>query len=165
MDKRSIVLFLNRRGLTAQVIHKHLAATLGEESIAYSTVTNYLLAARIIPGDVTSFSTATSPHIDESDDVIVRALDELTFSSVRQPSCVIHLPETTVYRRVSEKLGCTAHYLWWVRHILSDDQNATRVQSSKSILTILRAEKTRDWQYMVTLDESWFYYVTDHELI
>jgi hypothetical protein len=42
MDERSIDLYLNRKGLTAQVIHDDLVATLGEEVIAYSTVTNYL---------------------------------------------------------------------------------------------------------------------------
>jgi hypothetical protein len=40
MDQRSIVIYLNRKGLTTQVIHADLVATLGEEATAYSTVTN-----------------------------------------------------------------------------------------------------------------------------
>jgi hypothetical protein len=42
MDQRSIVLYLNRKGLTAHVIYADLATTLGEEAIAYRTVTKYL---------------------------------------------------------------------------------------------------------------------------
>jgi hypothetical protein len=51
MEQRLIVFYLNMKGLTDQVIHDDLIATLGEEAIAYSTVTNYLRAARIIPRD------------------------------------------------------------------------------------------------------------------
>jgi hypothetical protein len=65
MDQRSIVIYLNRKGWMARVIDDDLVAMLGEEAIAYSTVTNYLRAARIIPHDA-PFSAATSPHIDES---------------------------------------------------------------------------------------------------
>jgi hypothetical protein len=77
----------------AHVIHDDPVATLGEEAIAYNTVTNSLRVARIIPRDATLFSAATSPHIDESDEDILRALEELPFSSVRQLSCAIHPPK------------------------------------------------------------------------
>jgi hypothetical protein len=71
MDQRSISLYLNRKGLTAQVSHDDLVAKLGAEVIAYSTATNYLRAARIIARDATLFSDAISPPIDESDEVIL----------------------------------------------------------------------------------------------
>jgi hypothetical protein len=115
MDQRSIVLYLNRKGLAAQVSHDDFVATLREEAIAYSVVTNYLRAARIIPCDATSFSAAKSPHIDESDETILRALEELPFSSIRQLSRVTHLPKTMVYMRLSQKFGLTAHHLRWFR--------------------------------------------------
>jgi hypothetical protein len=151
MDKRSIVLYLNRKGWTAQVMHDDLVATLGEEALAYITVTNYPWAARIIPRDATQFSDAISPHIDLSDEAILRALEELSFSSVRQLTYATHLPVITVYWRLSAKLGFTPRHLRWVPHIVSDHQKATRVKCSRSLLTILRGEKTRAWQDIVTL--------------
>jgi hypothetical protein len=42
MDRKSIALDLNRKGWMARVIHDDLVVTLGEEAIAYSTVTKYL---------------------------------------------------------------------------------------------------------------------------
>jgi hypothetical protein len=51
MDQRSIVIYLNRKGVRTQVIHDELVATLGEEATAYSKVTNYVWVARIIPRD------------------------------------------------------------------------------------------------------------------
>jgi hypothetical protein len=39
MGQKSIVFYLNRKDWMARVIHDDLVATLGEEAIAYSTVT------------------------------------------------------------------------------------------------------------------------------
>jgi hypothetical protein len=86
MDQKSIVLSLNRNGWTARVIHHDLMDTLREEAIAYSTVTKYLREAQISLGDPTPSSDATSPHIDDSGEVILRAIEELPLSSVRQLS-------------------------------------------------------------------------------
>jgi hypothetical protein len=82
IDQRSIVLYLNRKDLTAQAIHDDLVAT--------------------------PFSAAASPHIDELDEAILRALEEFPFSSVRQILYATHLPKTTVYRRLSGKLAFAA---------------------------------------------------------
>jgi hypothetical protein len=82
MDQRSIVLYLNRKGWTAPVIHDDLVATLDAEAMVYRPVTNYLRAVRIIPRDACSLSAPISPHIEESDDAILRAFAELSFSPV-----------------------------------------------------------------------------------
>jgi hypothetical protein len=140
-DQRSIVFYRNRQGWTAWVIHDDHVDKLCEEAIA------------------------TSPWIDDSDEAILRPFEEFPSSSVQSPSCATHLPKTTINRRFSKKLQLTARHLRWVALILSDDQKATRVQCSRSILTILRAQETRDWHDIMTLDESWFYYITDYELI
>jgi hypothetical protein len=114
MDQKSMILSLQRKGLTSQVIHDDLVATLGAEATAYNTVTKYLRAAQIIPRDSTLLSDTTSLHINESDKAILRALEEFLFSSVRQLSRATHLPITTVYRRLSSKLGFTPRLLRWV---------------------------------------------------
>jgi predicted cupin superfamily sugar epimerase len=48
---------------------------------------------------------------------------------------------------------------------LSDDQKATQIKCSRSVLTILLAHDTRAWHHTVTLDEFWFHYIIVHELI
>jgi hypothetical protein len=98
MNQGSIVLYLDRKGFTAQVIGDDLVVIFGEEAMAYSTVTNYRRAVRIIPSDATPFYSATSSHIDESDEIVLRALEELPFSSVRQLSHATQLSKTTVCR-------------------------------------------------------------------
>jgi hypothetical protein len=140
MYRRSIVPYLNRKCWTARAIHADLVATLGEEAIAYSTGTKYLREAQTSPDDFTSLSDVTSLHIGDSDEAVLRALEKLSSSSVRQLSHATPLPKTTVYRRLSEKRWFTARHLRRVPHILSEDQKATGVQCSKSFLTILRAQ-------------------------
>jgi hypothetical protein len=149
----------------ARVIHDDLVATLGEEAIAYGTVTESFRKAQTGRDGAMPLSEEISPYIDDSDEAILSALEELLFLSVRQLSRATHLQATTVYRRLSEKLEFTARHLRWMPQILSDDGNATRIQGSKSLLTLLPAQDTRDWHDVVTLDESWFYYITDHELM
>jgi hypothetical protein len=39
------------------------------------------------------------------------------------------------------------------------------VALSRELLSMLYQEETRDWHNVITLDESWFYLCTDHELI
>jgi hypothetical protein len=120
MDLRSIVLYLNRKDWIAQVIHDDLVATLGEEAIAYGMVTNYFRAVRIFPLDATRFSDATSLHLDESGEAILRTLEELPFSSVRQLADATHLPATTAYKQSSAKLGfCPAPASMGLRHRVS----------------------------------------------
>jgi hypothetical protein len=93
------------------VVQDDLVATLGEKAIAYSMVTKYLREAQINPDDATALSDAASLHIDGSDEDILRALEEILFSSVRQLARAIHL-------------RC-------VPYLLSDDQKAKWVQCSR----------------------------------
>jgi hypothetical protein len=65
MNQKSIVLYLNRKGGTAPVMHENLVATLGEEAILYNTVRKYLREAKISPGDPTAFLDTISAHIDD----------------------------------------------------------------------------------------------------
>jgi hypothetical protein len=104
-------------------------------------VTNYLREAQTGPDEASPLSEEISPYIDDSDEALLRALEELPFSSVRQLSHATHLPKTTVYRRLSEKLGFTARHLRRVPRIGSDDQIVARVQCSQSVLTILWAQQ------------------------
>jgi hypothetical protein len=81
----------------------NLGAILGEEAIAYSTVGRYLRDAQTGLDDATALSEDISRHIDDSNEVILNAPEELLFSSVRELSLITRLPETTVYRRHPER--------------------------------------------------------------
>jgi hypothetical protein len=52
-----------------------------------------------------------------------------------------------------------------VPHLLSHSQKLDRVTLSQELLPMLEQQKQRSWHDIVTLDDSWFYLNTDHELI
>jgi hypothetical protein len=59
-------------------------------------------------------------HIDDPDEAILGALEELPFFSGRQLSDATYLRKTMVYRQLSGKLWFTERHLRWVPHLLSE---------------------------------------------
>jgi hypothetical protein len=51
MDKKSIVLALNRKGWRARVIHDNLVATFDREAIPYGITMTYLCETQVSPDD------------------------------------------------------------------------------------------------------------------
>lgn len=165
MDQRSIVLYLARKGLSAKAISDDLVATLGPDAKSYATVTRFLREAKFpSPNPLATFSEET-PGYDDSSEAILLALSEQPFASIRQLSRLTHLPPTTVYRRLTQSLGFHVRHLRWIPHRLSHSQKSDRVELSRQLLSMLEIQQVRSWHDIVTLDESWFYLCTDHEMI
>jgi hypothetical protein len=119
MDQQSIVLYLSRKGLSAVAIHHNLVATLGAEAVSYPFVT------RCLPEAIFTSSNPPDPlpppehQLDDSDQAILPALADQHFASIRELSRLIHLPRTTIHRRLTQSLGFRVHHLRWVPHFLS----------------------------------------------
>jgi hypothetical protein len=63
MDKRSNILSLHLKGLSAHAIPDHLVATLDPKAVAYSMVTHYLREAQLSTAEVTLDPEPSSPHL------------------------------------------------------------------------------------------------------
>jgi hypothetical protein len=50
-------------------------------------------------------------------------------------------------------------------HRLTTAQKSNRAELSQQLLSMLEIQRVRFWHNIVTLDESWFYLSTDHEMI
>jgi hypothetical protein len=93
------------------------------------------------------------------------ALSEGPFASVRQLAHRTHRHASTVYDSLTHKLGFTVRYLRWVPHLLSEADKHTRAQFSFELSELLHHQKDKAWYNIGTLNESWFYFTTDHERI
>jgi hypothetical protein len=165
MDQRPIALYLSMKGLSATLIYQELVDTLGREVAAYSTVTWYLREARFA-GQSEEVPIETELMTPNPVDIaILGALADRPFSSVRELSRLTYLSRTTIHRHLTESLCFAIRYLRWIPHRLSDQQKAIRVNLSRELLRVLEVQQSRDWHDIVTLDESWFYFSTDHERI
>jgi hypothetical protein len=67
MDQYSICLYLNRKGLSAHVIHDKLVQVIGSDAVAYSTITFYVRASYWTAGKEEQHS---HPPPDDVDNVI-----------------------------------------------------------------------------------------------
>jgi hypothetical protein len=93
------------------------------------------------------------------------ALYEEPFASLLQLALRTHLHPSAVYEHLTHKLGSTVTYLRWVSYLLSDADKHIRAQLSFKLFEMLQHQKDRLWHDIVTLDESEFYFTTDHERI
>jgi hypothetical protein len=104
MDQKPIVLYLQMKGMGLDAIHDDLVRALGKEAVAYSAVTKY---ARIAQFSGRKEATPPeAPDVERSpvDEVILTALTEFPFSSVRELSRRICLPRSTLHRHLMQSL-------------------------------------------------------------
>jgi hypothetical protein len=110
MEQRMIVAYLDLKGISARTIHTDLVATLWSNAVAYSSVTRHLREARRLPFRTEAPPIEIERMVDDADRAILFALGENPFASMRQLSRLTSLPPTTVYRRLTQSLGCTARH-------------------------------------------------------
>jgi hypothetical protein len=101
MTQRPIVAYLLLKEMLTREIHDDIVATLGPDAVSYTSVTRYLRKARFSPSKPESHPPDIQKDFDDSDQVILAALEDHLFASVRQLSRLTHLPSTTVYRRLT----------------------------------------------------------------
>jgi hypothetical protein len=108
-----------------------------------------------------------------TDNVILEALEMMSFASIRQITKMIFIPPATVFRRLTKSLHVVLKRLPWVPHGFSDLrifgssdlQNQVRVIMPKELLRLLEFMRHHSWKYMMTRSEAWFYLSPDHESI
>jgi hypothetical protein len=102
MDHRSKVLFRAMKGLFARGIHDELVAVLASNVFASSTVTNYLRQSQFPPIIV---NPSQEPPRTVVDDAILDALQQQSFSSVRELAKTTCTPRSMVHRPEHKRLG------------------------------------------------------------
>jgi hypothetical protein len=137
--------------------------------VAYSTVTKYARSAQF--SGRKEATPPEAPDVERSpvNEAILTALAEFpfpfSFSAVRELSRRICLPRSTVHRHLTQSLRFTVRHLPLVPHLLTAEQKQIRVQMTIELLQILSVQGTRQWHDIVTLDESWIYLFSEHDLM
>jgi hypothetical protein len=165
MDQRSIVLYLATKGLAAMKIDNDLAVTLGSDAKGDRSVTRFLRDAKFPSLNLPIIFSEENHSLDDSNEAILLALTEKPFASVGQLSRLTHLPRSTVYRWLTQSLRFHVRHLRCVPHRLTTAQESNRVEFSRQLESMFEIQQVRYWHNIVTLDESWFYLSTDHEMI
>jgi hypothetical protein len=66
---------------------------------------------------------------------------------------------------LTQSLRFTVRHLRWVPHFLTAEQKQIRVQIEIGLLQVLSVQSTRQWHDIVTLDESWIYLFSEHDVM
>jgi hypothetical protein len=167
MDQKPIVFYLRMKGVVLDAIHDDLACTHWKDAVAYATVTKYARSAQFSGRKEAIPSEAPDVERSSVDEAILTALAEFPFSPVRELSRRIRLPRSTVHRHrhLMQSLRFTVRHLRWVPHFLTVEQKQIRVQMVIELLQVLSVQSTRQWHDIGTLDESWIYLLSEHDLM
>jgi hypothetical protein len=96
MTQRPIVAYSSLKWISAREIHDDIVAILGPDVVSYSSVTRSLRDAQFPPSKPELHLADVQRDLDDLDQVILAALEDSPFTSVRQPSRLTHVPSTTV---------------------------------------------------------------------
>jgi hypothetical protein len=165
MNQKPIVLYLRMKGMVLDAIHDDLLRTLGKHVVTYSTVTKYVRRTHF--SGRKEATPPEAPDVERSpvDEGVLTALAEFPFSSVRELSRRIYLPRSTVHWHLTQSLHFTVQHLRWGPRFLTTKQKQIRVQMAIELLQVLSVQSTRQWYNIVTLDGSWIYLFSEHDLM
>jgi hypothetical protein len=99
------------------------------------------------------------------DQAILDALEHDPFSSLQELARLTCIPTTTVHRNLTQSLGFVVKHLRWIPRTLTPTEKPEPATPSIELLRQLPSIKHHGWQFIISLDESWFYLSTDHEQI
>jgi hypothetical protein len=155
------------KGMTLDAIPDGLVRTLGKDAVAYSTVTKYARSVQFSGRKEATHPEAPDVELSPVDEAILTTLAEspFPFSSVRQLSRRICLPRSSVHRHLTQSLRFTVQHLRWVSYVLTTEQKQIRVQMAIGLLQVLSVQSTHQWHDIITLDESWIYLFSEHDLM
>jgi hypothetical protein len=164
MDQKPIVVYLRMKGMAFDAIHDNLVCMLGKNAVTYSTVTKYARSAQF--SGRKKATPPEAPDVERSpvDEAILTALANFRFrlcATFREDlSSEIH--RAPALHAITSLHGGTSSM---GPPLLTAEQKQIRVEMAIELLQVLSVQSTRQWHDSVTLDESWIYLFSEHDLM
>jgi hypothetical protein len=138
-------------------MYTKLLARAGEACAAYFTFMNWIKAVTRGEDIHGHSSGGGSLPDDRIDALVINALEESPFHPVRSLASSIKIPPTTVWPHL-HATGDVVRNLHMVPHMPSLAEKAARVELAIEFKKALCSVKHHGWRYILTGDESWFYF-------
>jgi hypothetical protein len=150
------------KGHGSKLIHRELVSTLQNNAISLSTFKNWL--KRFLSGDLSRGDEERSggPLISLGP-AFQRFLEEFPFASARVRTGNFSVDRATIKSSLDRELGLRKFTRRWMLHILSAEEKLRRVTESQRLLTILVNFAEKNFQGIITGDESWFGYFIESD--
>jgi hypothetical protein len=169
MDQKPIVLYLRMKGMALDAIHDNLVRTLGKDAVAYSMVIKYTRSAQ--------FSSRKEATLLEAPDLERSPVDEAILTGISEFPCYLFVCARAFAEHLSSEIhrapapapdaitSLHGEISLMDLPFLTVEQKQIRVQMAIGLLQVLSVQNTRHWYDIVTLDESWIYLFSEHDLM
>jgi hypothetical protein len=158
MSQEDEVRFLHEQGLPAGAIHQCLVDLFGDKAIGYSTITRTIRQLNWTAPETPKGRPANF-FIDST---ILKVLNGDPTVSMRQITQEVNLSASTAFYVVTTRINYIYRRCRLVPHNLFKQQKIDRLRQSYKLLEILQNSKRLCWRFILTGDESWFFYVNSH---
>jgi hypothetical protein len=159
MSQRDAVRFLHDEGLPADAIHQHLVEMFGEKAMAYSTITRTLRKMSWTGPEIQKEKPPNFPI----DATILLLLNCDPTASIRETAREARPPGSTLFYALTADMGYSYRRWRLVPHNLSARQRNDGLKQTQELLEVLQNAKRLRWRFVLTGDESWFFYVNEHQ--
>lgn len=154
-DRRTVMYYCWKRGLSAASMAEEMCATLGEGTVTERTCLNWIKKF-----DAGNFSLADEPRIGRPssthiDDEIEACLKEDKHATTRDIAEIINVSHDTVWRHLHTM---EKQYLMnrWVPHKLTEENKCNRVRIASELLASFG--RNNFLNRTITVDETWIYW-------
>ena len=149
MDFKSIVLYLEKKGMSATEIHNDIIGTLGPDIMGYSTITYYLRTRDYYQNSTPTKKEEKIKEEEKNQILVENALMNFPFSSIRDIAKITHIPKSTVHLILTKKLHYVLKHLRWIPHSLNSTQLFQRASQSSELLAFLKEAKQLIINYFI----------------
>ena len=145
---------------TLHHLHHHLVEVFEKDAPAYSTMTEHLRKP-VWADRPAAAPQKRGPKIDHTLAAdIEKLLKRNPGLSANQIAAELGRPATTIKSYLHNVLHFEFKKTRWIPHFLNDEQRKKRVEEARALLDVLEAAEQDDFRFLVTGDESWFFYTS-----
>jgi hypothetical protein len=111
----------------------------------------------------------TQGHSEEAftkfsiDAAVLRLHNRDPAASLREIAEQAKLSVSTIHYILTTRIGYKYRKCWFVPHSLSAKQKEDRLTQSRELFQVLQNTKRLRWRFILTNDESWFFYMNEHQ--
>jgi hypothetical protein len=148
-------------GLWPVPIRAKLVELFGPLAMSYPAITRIIrmLSWTAHEGELLDLG-GRRPNSDH-DARILAVLTADPIASVREIACETQIPKSTVYNILVQRLRYCSRKFRLVPHELDERQKIERVDKARALLVTLNKAKKCAWHFILTGDESLFFYYTE----
>lgn len=161
-EQRAVIKFLWKENISGKVITQRLKAVFGDDAYSKSTVYEWIKKFNCGHLEITDQQRTGRPPLEFVDREIIRALQEYLFHSIRTLAEMINVSSSTIHSHLTEHLGLKPFHLKWVPYFLTAEMKENRVRFATNMLIELQKQAKSDFKFVITGDESWFYFNYSH---